>query len=286
MFDRKFLDFAATQLMRFLSIAVVAILLLITLGLVLKSLPILRTKPFFDFIAGSVWRPSSGEFGFLPFITGTLWVTGLAGIIAVPLSLLTALYLAEYAPAKVRSILKPAIDILAGIPSVVYGLWGVLFLAMGGLNIGFNVLSAGIVLAVMTIPVITSVCEEVFRMVPQDIKEASLAIGANKWETAKFVVIRSSLPGIAAAIILGFSRALGETMAVLMVAGNVAKSPSSVFDPAYTLTALIANNYGEMMSVAYYDSALMFAALLLMLVVVVFNITARLILARIEKRWV
>lgn len=283
---RKFFDLAANRLMLFLSLFVLSVLLLITLGLVVKSLPILQMTSFVDLITGSIWRPSNGEFGFLPFIMGTLWVTGLAGIIAIPLSLLTALYLAEYAPAKVRGILKPAIDILAGIPSVVYGLWGVLFLALGGFNIGFNVLSAGIVLAVMTVPVITSVCEEVFRMVPQDVKEASLAVGANKWETAKFVVIRSSMPGIAAAIILGFSRALGETMAVLMVAGNVAKSPSSVFDPAYTLTALIANNYGEMMSVPFYDSALMFAALILMIVVVIFNIVARIILARIEKGWV
>ncbi|MBM2832705.1 MAG: phosphate transporter, permease protein PstC, partial [Dehalococcoidia bacterium] len=195
------------------------------------------------------------------------------------------LYLAEYAPGKVRAVVKPALDLLAGIPSVVYGIWGILALSLGGINIGFNVLAGGIVLAVMVIPVVTSVSEEVFRTVPRDIKEASLAVGATRWETAKHVVMRASLPGVAAAVVLGFSRAFGETMAVLMVVGNVARAPSSVMDPAYPLTALIANNYGEMMSVPLYDSALLLAALVLLVVVLVFNVISRLALARVQRRW-
>jgi phosphate transport system permease protein len=280
MLGRKLADFVATRLMFSTTVLAASIILFIGIGLFLKSRLILEAKPLSELLFSDLWRPFQGHFGFYPFIMGTLWVTVLAGIMALPLALLSALYLAEYAPGRIRTIAKPALDLLAGIPSVVYGLWGVLVL-----SIGFNILAGSIVLAIMVIPVVTSISEEVFRTVPQEIKEASLAVGATKWETTKHVVIRSSLPGIVAAAILGFSRAFGETMAVLMVVGNVAKAPSSVLDPAYPLTALIANNYGEIMSVPLYDSALMLAALLLLLVVLVFNVLARLVLMRIQQRW-
>jgi phosphate transport system permease protein len=267
------------------TIFVASIAFFIGIGLMLKSIPILRSNPLGDLLFSSSWRPSKEEFGFYPFIMGTLWVTVLAGIIALPVGLLSALYLAEYAPSRIRAIVKPMIDVLAGIPPVVYGVWGLLALSIGGIRIGFNVLAGGIVLAIMVIPIVISISEEVFRTVPMEVKEASLALGANKWETAKHVVIRSSLPGVAAAAILGFSRAFGETMAVLMVVGNVAKVPTSLLDPAYPLPALIANNYGEMMSVPLYDSALLFAALILFAVILVFNVLARLVLKRIQQRW-
>ncbi|MDP2744807.1 MAG: phosphate ABC transporter permease subunit PstC [Dehalococcoidia bacterium] len=282
---RRWADLAATRLMFVATVFVASVAVFIGIGLLLKSWPILEARPLSELLFSSVWCPSRGEFGFYPFIMGTLWVTGLAGIIALPLSLLSALYLAEYAPNKVRALVKPALDLLAGIPSVVYGIWGILALSLGGISIGFNVLAGGIVLAIMVIPVVTSVSEEVFRTVPRDIKEASLAVGATRWETAKHVVMRASLPGVAAAVVLGFSRAFGETMAVLMVVGNVARAPSSVMDPAYPLTALIANNYGEMMSVPLYDSALLLAALVLLVMVLVFNVAARLALARVQRRW-
>lgn len=285
MIGRRWADLAVTRLMFVATVFVASVAVFIGIGLLLKSWPILEARPLSELLFSSVWRPSRGEFGFYPFIMGTLWVTGLAGIIALPLSLLSALYLAEYAPNKVRVLVKPALDLLAGIPSVVYGIWGILALSLGGISIGFNVLAGGIVLAIMVIPVVTSVSEEVFRTVPQEVKEASLVVGATRWETAKHVVIRSSLPGVAAAAMLGFSRAFGETMAVLMVVGNVARAPSSVLDPAYPLTALIANNYGEMMSVPLYDSALLLAAMVLLVVVLVFNVISRLALARVQRRW-
>ncbi|MDP2660038.1 MAG: phosphate ABC transporter permease subunit PstC, partial [Dehalococcoidia bacterium] len=272
MFKRRLADRLAAWLMLAAVAVVVSIVLLIGIGLFLKSLPILGTHSLGELLLSSSWRPSKGEFGFLPFIMGTLWVTALAGAIAVPLSILSALYLAEYAPKRVAAAVKPLLDLLAGIPPVVYGVWGILAISLGGIGIGFNVLAGGIVLAIMVIPVVTAIAEEVFRTVPREVKEASLAIGATKWETAKNVVIRSSLAGVAAAIILGFSRAFGETMAVLMVVGNIAKVPSSVFDSAYPLPALIANNYGEVMSVPLYDSALMLAALVLFLVILLFNV--------------
>jgi phosphate transport system permease protein len=224
----------------------------------------------------------------------TFWVTGVAMILAIPLCLLASIYLAEYAPGMIRGIIKPLIDLLAGIPSVVYGLWGILLIVpfvrdaasfFGSTTNGYNVLAGGIVLAVMVFPVIISISEEVIRTVPHEMREASLALGATRWQATKLVVGRGALQGIIAAVILGFSRAFGETMAVLMVVGNVAKVPSSVLDPAYPLTALIANNYGEMMSVPLYDSALLLAALVLLVVVFLFGVGARLILLRVERSY-
>ena len=285
MSSRRFADSLATRLMWLGTVFVASIVLLIGIGLLLKSIPILKAHPLNELLFSSAWRPSQEQFGLFPFIMGTLWVTALAGVLALPVSILSAIYIAEYAPGKVRTAAKSLLDVLAGIPPVVYGVWGLLALSIGGLHIGFNVLAGGIVLAVMVIPVITSISEEVFRTVPKDVKEASLALGATKWETTKNIVLRKSMPGLAAATILGFSRALGETMAVLMVVGNVARTPTSVMDPAYPLPALIANNYGEMMSVPLYDSALLFAALVLFLIILVFNITARLVLVRVQRRW-
>jgi phosphate transport system permease protein len=240
------------------------------------------------------WSPNAGKFGFLPFIMGTLWVTVLATIIAVPISLLSSIYLSEYAGVHLREAVKPLIDLLAGIPSVVYGLWGVLAVvpfikntlapALGAETIGgYGILAGGIVLSIMVFPIIISVTGEVLRSVSHDLREVSLSLGATKWQTIKHVVLRKARPGIFAAIVLGFSRAFGETMAVLMVVGNVPKVPSSVFDPAYPLPALIANTFGEMMSIPLYDSAILLAALMLLTVVLVFNIIARMVLIKIER---
>lgn len=259
-----------------------------------SSVPILTTQPLSELFLTSRWHPIEGDFGFYPFIMGTLLVTCLAMALAIPICLLSAIYLAEYAPNNIRGIIKPPIDLLAGIPSVVYGLWGVLLVVplirdyvaplAGVTTSGYSVLAGGIVLAIMVFPIIISVSEEVFRTVPFEVREASFALGATKWQTVKHVVLRKALPGFIAAVTLGFSRAFGETMAVLMVVGNVVKVPSSLFDPAYPLPALIANNYGEMMSIPLYDSALLLAALILMLVVAFFSIAARVILLRIERR--
>jgi phosphate transport system permease protein len=193
----------------------------------------------------------------------------------------------------VREWVKPLIDILAGIPSVVFGVWGMLVVVpfikdtiapfFNVFSTGYSVLAGGIVLAIMVFPVIIHVSLEVFRAVPKEVREASLAVGATRWQTIKHVVMRKALPGVAAAVVLGISRAFGETMAVLMVVGNVPKLPGSVLDPAYPLPALIANNYGEMLSIPLYDSALMLAALILLLVILAFNILSRAILVRVQR---
>lgn len=277
---------------------------LIAAALFLRAQPILAVKPLGELLLSTDWHPLKGAFGFYPFILGTIWVTSVAMVIAVPPSLLTAIYLAEYARPQVRALAKPLIDLLAGIPSVVYGVWGVLTVVpfverviappmsrwLGFMPLfradnptGYGVLAGGVVLAVMVFPVIIAVAEEVIRAAPQGLREASLALGATRWQTVKYVVLRRTLPGVIAAVVLGFSRAFGETMAVLMVVGNVAQVPHSIFDAAYPLTALIANNYGEMMSIPSYDAALLGAALILLLVVLAFNVASRLVLVRLVR---
>lgn len=269
------------------------IAIIIAIVLMWKSFPLLQISPFQEIVLGSVWQPLAGGFGFFPFIMGTIWVTLLAMGIAIPLGLFSAIFLAEYSPSHIRESIKPLIDLLAGIPSVLFGLWGILVIVpwvrdiiapMWGVSTtGYCVLTGGIVLSIMVLPLIISLSDELFRTVPLEIRKASLALGATKWQTVKYVLFRKTYPGLLAAIILGFSRAFGETMAVLMVVGNVAKVPTSVFDPAYPLTALIANNYGEMLSIPLFDSAIMMAALILFIIVVIFNILSKLLLIRIQK---
>lgn len=287
-------DKLASKFMLFLTVFSGLIVFLMAFGLYKRARPILTIKPLTELLFSTSWHPLRGEFGFFPFIMGTLWVTGVAVAIAIPLCLLTSIYLSEYAHRRIRELTKPLIDLLAGIPSVVYGVWGVLVIVplikdyiapfFGTFSTGYSVLSGGIILAIMIFPIIIHVSVEVFRSVPYEVREASLALGATKWQTVKHVVMRKASPGVIAAIVLGLSRAFGETMAVLMVAGNVAKVPSSVLDPAYPLPALIANNYGEMLSVPLYDSALLLASLVLLLVVLFFNIISRVILIRVERR--
>jgi phosphate transport system permease protein len=284
-----------------LTVAVALLVPTIAVALYLRARPILAAKPLGELLFSTVWHPLKGEFGFYPFIMGTLWVTAIAMIVAVPPSLLTAIYLAEYAPPRFRALAKPLIDLLAGIPSVVYGVWGMLTIvpfverivgpvlnrSLGVLGLfrtdnptGYGVLAGGLVLAVMIFPVIIAVAEEVIRAVPAGLREASLALGATRWQTIRNVVLRRAWPGVMAAVVLGLSRAFGETMAVLMVVGNVAHVPRSIFDAGYPLTALIANNYGEMMSIPLYDAALLCGALILLLIVLAFNTASRLVLVR------
>ena len=290
---RRIKDSATAKSMRLALALVNSILLLLIIGLLAKAWPILARGSVLDLLLSSSWHPLKGEFGFYPFIIGTLAATAIAMILAIPVCLLSAIYLSEYAHRRLRELVRPVIDLLAGIPSVIYGFWGVIVVvplvralgqAVGSPTTGYSLLAGGIILAIMVFPIIISVSTDVLRSVPAEATEASLALGATKWETVKHVILRSALRGIMAAIVLGFARAFGETMAVLMVVGNVPKIPTSLFDPAYPLPALIANNYGEMMSIPLYDSALMLAALVLLLVVAGFNLAAHLILSRVERR--
>lgn len=280
----------------FLTLTILSIftVVLIGLGLFYKSLPILHSTSLWNLLSSSEWKPFKEAFGFHPFIVGTFWVTGIAIIIALPLSMLTAIYLSEYANIRVRKLVLPLIELLSGIPPVLFGVWGVLVIVpliqdkiapyFIEFTTGYSVLAGGIVLAIMIFPLIISILIEVFDNVPQELRDASSALGATQWQTTKKVLLRKSVDGIIAAVVLAISRAFGETIAVLMVCGNLAQVPKSVFDSGYPLPALIANNYGEMMSIPMYDSALMFAALLLFVIIFLFNAISRIILFRIEKR--
>ncbi len=226
------------------------------------------------------WKPSQKKFGFLPFISGTLAVTLLSICIALPLSLLTAISLTEYARRFVRRFVYPALDILAALPSVIYGVWGILILIP---VTGYSLLTAALVLCVMVLPLMVSLFVEIFASVPQDLRDASMSLGATKWQTTKKVVLKKSLSGIFASVVLALSKAMGETIAVMMVCGSIPAIPKTIFGGFYTLPALIGNNYGEMASVPLYESAIMFAALLLLVIVVIFNVLSRVILYRVQK---
>ena len=299
LFSRRTKDLVAGKLFILTTGLPFVVVIIIGGALLMRSRPILISKSIWDLIGGRIWQPLQGEFGFYPFIIGTIWVTVIAMLIAIPPCLLNALYLAEYARPVTRALLKPLLDLLAGIPSVVYGVWGMIVIVPWVQHVspslskllrikvsnptGFSVLAGGIVLAVMVAPVIISVVYEVVESVPDGLRQASLAVGATHWQTIKYAVIPEAIPGIIAAVVLGFSRAFGETMAVLMVVGNVPQVPTSIFEPAYPLTALIANNYGEMMSIPLYDAALMGAALLLLVIMVIFNLISAMILNRIIR---
>lgn len=267
--------------------------LAIGVGLVVKSTPLLDGRGLGDVIFSSEWSPMEGKFGFWSFIISSLWVTVIALIICIPLCLFSSIFLTQYAPKWFLKFMRPVIDILAGIPSVVYGVWGVIVIVplVGDKiapwleidSLGYSILAAAIVLAVMSIPYILNMLLEVFRQIPVELGEASLSLGATKWETIRHSYLRKGSAGIYSAFGLGFSKAFGETMAVLMVVGNVVQTPASVFDAGYTLPALIANNYGEMMSIPAYDSALMFAALLLFAIILIINILFRYIIYKSEN---
>jgi phosphate transport system permease protein len=256
----------------------------------------------FSFLVHSDWDPVNNEFGALPFIFGT-FVSSLVGLaIALPLSLATAVYLTELAPSWVRHPAISLIEMLAAIPSVILGLWGIFVMVpwlrdhpfpllkhlfgflplFKGPIYGVSVLSAAIIIAIMIVPIITSISREVFRAVPDSQREAAFALGATRWEVTKISVLRSSKRGIFGAAMLGLGRALGETMAVTMVIGNTPTTSKSLFAPGYTLASAIANEFAEATG-ALHLSALFELGLVLLLVTFVTNIIARLLTGPLGK---
>lgn len=287
-------DRTARGIMLVLTLLSIVMVAAIAIGLYLKSKPVLESESLWTLLFSSEWKPLKGRFGFLPFLMGTVWVTLLSITIALPISLLTAVFLTEYARPIIKKFVFPVLDILAALPSVIYGVWGVLVIVpwisksvaphFVDFSTGYTVLAAGIVLSVMVVPLLVSLFIEVFSSVPVELREASLSLGATRWQTALRVVMRKSLAGILASSVLAVSRAMGETIAVLMVCGCVVGLPHGLLDACYPIPALIANNYGEMLSIPLYESALMFAALMLFAVVLIFILVSRVVLYRIEKQ--
>lgn len=286
-------DRTASGVMFFLTVISLLLVFVMGIGLYLKSAPVFEEHTLKELLFSANWKPMKGQFGFLPFIMGTIWVTGIAVAMALPIALLTAVFLTEYAKSYIRKYVFPALDILAALPSVIYGVWGTLLIVpwisnklaphFVDFSTGYTVLAGGIVLGIMILPLLVSLFIEIFSSVPAEFREASLSLGATKWQTTKFVIIRKTMPGILAAVVLAISRALGETIAVLMVCGNLPEVPRSLLDSCYPIPALIANNYGEMLSLPLYEAALMFAALILFVVVLFFNVISRVVLYRLEK---
>lgn len=204
------------------------------------------------FLTHTGWHPTHGpkEFGILTLISGSFFITLITLIIALPLGLGTAIYISEIANSKVKEILKPFVELLAGIPSVIYGLFGMAFLGpvvreTFGVSTGLNILTSSIILSIMVVPIISSISEDAINSVPKNLREASLGVGANEWETIMNVVVPAAKSGIVSSVILGFGRAIGETMVLVMVAGGSAQLPKSIFSPVRPMTAAIAAEMGE-----------------------------------------
>jgi phosphate transport system permease protein len=221
-----------------------AFLFIIFAFILTEGLPLFYKVGVKNIVAGMKWAPTKGFFGILPMIISSFMVTGGALIVGAPLALACATYLSEYAGKKTKIILKPSLELLAGIPSVVYGFLGVIYIVpmvrqyLGGA--GFSILSTSLVLAIMILPTITSISFDALIAVPAAYREGSLAMGATKWQTVRRVVLPAAGSGILASFILGMGRAIGETMAVIMVAGNALRIPTSLLDPLRTLTSNIA----------------------------------------------
>ena len=244
-----------------------------------------------DFFGGTEWIPTatpSPLFGVLPLILGTLWVSIFAILIALPLGLGVAIYLSELANERVRKILKPTIELLAGIPSVVYGFFGLVVLVpliQKALNlpVGETALAGSLILAIMALPTIITVAEDAMRNTPRAMREASLALGATQWQTVYKVIVPYAASGISAAVVLGIGRAIGETMAVLMVTGNAAIIPTSLFEPVRTIPATIAAELGEAPAGGAHYQALFLLGCILFLITMVVSISAEAISKRQHK---
>lgn len=273
-------------------IFVVAVLLGIFLMLLLNGLKAFKDISFSDFFFKTIWNPSAYEepsYGILSMVTSTFMVTLGAMIIAVPLGIGTAFYMAEVASSKIREVLKPIIEILAGIPSVAIGFLGIVLVGpfvakLFGLGNGLNALNGSILLAVMSLPTIISVSEDAISAVPKEFKEASFALGANRWTTLIRVTLPTSLSGIVASVMLGIGRAIGETMTVLMATGCAAAMPYSFFNSIKTMTATIAMELGEVPFDTTHYYALFAIGAVLFLISLGVNIVAELVTSKYHKK--
>ena len=253
----------------------------IVLFLMLDGLPFFKDYPLTDFLFGLNWYPTDDpmEFGILPLIVGSLTVMALATVIAVPLGVATAIYLSEVARPGMRRIVKPFVELLAALPSVVIGFFGMVVVApllqhYRGASTGLNLLNAGLMLAFMSVPIICSVAEDAIYSVPRELREASLSLGATKWETLTRVVLPAASSGIGTAVMLGMSRSIGETMVVLMVAGGAAVIPTSLFDSVRPIPASIAAEMAEAPFHSEHYYALFATGIVLIIFTLIFNATA------------
>jgi phosphate transport system permease protein len=263
------------------SLVSIVVLSLIVFSLFREGLPIFGKVSVKDFIFGMEWYPTSDppSFGIFPLIIGSLIVTFMATVIAVPLGVLAAIYISEIAPASIKEILKSVIELLAGLPSVVLGFFGMVIIAPWlqetfDLPTGLNIINASVILAIMAIPTISSISEDALYSVPREFKEASYALGATKFETIIQVIIPAAMSGISTAVMLGMARVIGETMVVLMVAGGAAAIPGSIFDSVRPMPASIAAEMGEAPFRSAHYQALFAIGTVLFFLTLAFNLIA------------
>ncbi|MDI6739532.1 MAG: phosphate ABC transporter permease subunit PstC [Candidatus Edwardsbacteria bacterium] len=265
-----------------IAFSAISALLLIALFILSEGLPFMFRYGLTDFLFSSEWNPQAGRFGIFPMIVSSLWVTLGAMAVGAPLGVAGAVFLTEFAPRPVMRVVKPAIELLAGIPSVVYGFIGVIVLApliranLGGP--GLSLLAASVILGVMILPTVISISIDSILAVPQSYREGSLALGATTWQTVHMVTVKAARSGIIASIILAMGRAIGETMAVIMVAGNAVKLPGSALDPVRTLTANIALEMGY--ATGLHRQALFATGVVLFLMIMALNTVAGMVIRK------
>ena len=262
-----------------MALSSISILILMTVFILIQGLPIISKVGVIDFVFGMRWAPSKGEFGILPMIVGTLAVTLGAAILGIPIGICVSIFLTEFAPLKLRSFFRSTIQLLAGIPSVVYGFWGLLFVVplirnyLGGP--GLSILAGSIILAIMILPTVVSISEVSLLALPRQYKEGALALGLTHWQTISSLLIPAAKSGIVAAVILGIGRAVGETMAVIMVVGNAVALPGSILDPVRTLTTNIGIEMGY--AAGEHQQALFATGIVLFVIIMLLNVAAQIV---------
>lgn len=278
---RQFREFSIRGFFFMMAVVSITILCLILIFLAKEGLPIFEKVSIKDFLFGKYWYPTydPADFGIFPLIVASLAVTACSAALAIPLGIMTAIYIAEIATPRLKEIAKPAVELLASLPSVVIGFFGMVVVApflQNTFNIptGLNLFNASLMLAFMSVPTICTISEDAITSVPTELKEASLALGATHWETIVRVIIPASLSGLSTAVILGMSRAIGETMVVLMVAGGAAMVPSSIFSPVRPMPASIAAEMAEAPFRGDHYFALFATGMTLFLFTLVFNFIA------------
>ncbi|OBW60742.1 phosphate ABC transporter permease subunit PstC [Dehalococcoides mccartyi] len=284
MLPRYFTDKLAKYGVLITALVSILVLLAIAVFIIQGGLPLFSAVNPFDFLFGQSWSPTYDEYGILSMIVGSLLVTLGSMVIAVPLGIACAILLAEVAPQRVRNLLRPAVELLVGIPSVVYGLVGIMVIVPAIRNLGgtgYSVLAAVLVLSIMVLPTIISISEDSLRAVPRTYRDGSLALGASQWQTIWHVLLPAARSGVGASIVLGMGRAIGETMAMIMVIGNAVIIPTSPLDPARTLTGNIAVeiNYAA----GLHENALFATGFVLLILILILNSLATLALKRGEQ---
>jgi phosphate transport system permease protein len=288
---KKFIDWIIERFIFLCGILAVIFVALIFLFLLREGISFFTSYSPFSFVGGAYWYPTSDppQFGILSLIVGSLFVTLLAACIAIPLGVMTALFIAEIAPKWLKEVLKTVIELLAAIPSVVIGFIGMVTVVpfvRQALNLptGLSAFSGALMLAFMALPTIVSISEDAIRSVPWAYKEGAIALGATRWQTMYRIVLPAALPGIVGAVMLGIGRVIGETMAVMMITGNAAHIPGGIFDPVRTMTATIAAEMGETVKGSLHYEALFAIGLVLFVITFIVYFVADTFLRKSRRR--